>query len=71
MKTTLRTFQRDFGRMRQLASRGVTIEIRSKREKFVFAKQTGEHGLLGCCAGLMDSSRLTTEPVGERWDAAS
>ena len=69
MKTTLRTFHREFGRMRRLASKGVAIHVQARRETFVFAKEKPVHGLLGCCAGLMDASRLTTAPIGEAWEA--
>lgn len=69
MQTTLRNFQRDFGRMRRLASKGVTIEVKSRRETFVFARASTGQGLLGCCAGLMDASKLTTDPIGEPWEA--
>ena len=69
MKITLRTFHREFGRMRRLASKGVAIHVQARRETFVFAKEKPVHGLLGCCVGLMDSSRLTTAPIGEAWEA--
>ena len=70
MKTNLRTFQREFGRMRRLAAKGVPIRIHAKRETFVFAKEAAPHGLLGCCAGLMDASKLTTAPIVAEWHAA-
>ena len=65
----MRTFQREFGRMRQLASKGVAIRVQTKRETFVFAKEGAPRGLLGCCERLMDASALTTEPVGGSWEA--
>lgn len=69
MKTSLRTFQREFGRMRRLASRGTAIRVQAKHETFVFAKEPSAHGLLGCCENLMDASKLTTEPVAGEWEA--
>ncbi len=69
MQTNLRTFQREFGRMRALAAKGVPIRVKTKRETFIFAREKAAHGLLGCCEGLMDSSHLTPEPVGEAWSA--
>jgi len=69
MKTNLRTFQREFGRMRALAAKGVPIHVKTKHETYVFARENSARGLLGCCAGLMDSSRLTTAPVDETWAA--
>lgn len=55
--------------MRRLAAQGLIIRVQSRRETYVFAKEKPEHGLLGCGAGLMDSSQLTTEPIGEAWEA--
>jgi len=51
MKTNIRTFQRDFPRMRRLAAAGTVIVVESEGQSFEFRRRRSHTGVLGCMAG--------------------
>lgn len=63
MKTTVRTFQREFPRMRKLAAAGKTVLIESEGQVFEFRARRKSTGVLGCMTGRAQLSRLKPGPA--------
>ncbi len=58
MKTTIRTFQREFPRMRKLAAAGKTVIIEAEGQTYEFSAKTKSEGILGCMAGSVECDNL-------------
>lgn len=69
MKTNIRTFQRDFPRLRRLAAAGEVIVVESGGESFEFRRRRAAKGVLGCLAGRARLGRLREGPAipPEEW----
>lgn len=63
MKTTVRSFQREFPRMRKLAAAGKTVVIEAEGLTFEFRARRKTKGVLGCMAGRTKIIRLRDGPV--------
>jgi len=63
MKTTIRSFQRDFPRMRRLAAAGTVITVESKGQLFEFRARHRGAGVLGCMSGRAKLDRLSEGPA--------
>ena len=63
MKTTIRTFQREFPRRRKLAAAGKTVVIESEGQTFEFTARAKTEGILGCMAGSTIVGDLPEGPV--------
>lgn len=50
MKTSIRTFQREFPRMRKLAAAGKIVVIEAEGQTYEFSAKTNTKGILGCMA---------------------
>ena len=69
MKTNIRTFQRDFPRMRRLAAAGTVIVVESEGQSFEFRRRSRGTGVLGCLTGRARLGRLRDGPAipPEEW----
>ncbi len=63
MKTTVRSFQREFPRMRKLAAAGKTVVIEAEGLTFEFRARRKGTGVLGCMAGRTKIINLRDGPV--------
>ena len=63
MKTTIRTFQREFPRMRKIAAAGKTVVIEAEGQTYEFSAKTKSEGILGCMAGSTIVGDLPEGPV--------
>lgn len=63
MKTTVRSFQREFPRMRKLAAAGKTVVIEAEGLTFEFRARRKGTGVLGCMAGRAKLDRLRDGPA--------
>lgn len=63
MKTNIRSFQREFPRMRKLAAAGKTVVIEAEGHTFEFRARSKTKGLLGCMADRTKVGRLPPGPV--------
>lgn len=71
MKTTVRTFQREFPRMRKLAAAGKTLLIEAEGQTFEFRARRKGAGVLGCMTGRAQVDKLRDGPVipPDEWGA--
>jgi hypothetical protein len=71
MKTNIRTFQRDFPRMRRLAAAGTVIVVESEGQSFEFRRRRAGTGVLGCMTGRAKLGKLREGPAIplEEWGA--
>ena len=63
MKTTIRTFQREFPRMRKLAAAGKTVIIEAEGQTFEFRARKASTSLLGCMKGTIRVGDLPDGPI--------
>ena len=63
MKTNIRAFQRDFPRMRRLASAGTVIVVEAKGQAFEFRARRRGTGVLGCMSGRAKLDKLRDGPA--------
>lgn len=63
MKTTIRSFQRDFPRMRRLAAAGTVIVVECDGQSFEFRRRRAGTGVLGCLAGRAKLGKLREGPA--------
>lgn len=63
MKTTIRSFQRDFLRMRRLAAAGTVITVEANGQVFEFRARKRGVGVLGCMSGRAKLDRLREGPA--------
>lgn len=63
MKTTVRSFQREFPRMRKLAAAGKTVVIEAEGLTFEFRARAKSKGILGCMADRTKIINLRDGPV--------
>ena len=63
MKTNIRAFQRDFPRMRRLASAGTVIVVEAEGQAFEFRARRRGTGVLGCMTGRAKLGKLRDGPA--------
>jgi hypothetical protein len=63
MKTNIRAFQRDFPRMRRLASAGTVIVVEAGGQAFEFRARRRGTGVLGCLTGRAKLGKLRDGPA--------
>ena len=63
MKTNIRSFQRDFPRMRRLASAGTVIVVEAEGQAFEFRARRRGTGVLGCMTGRAKLGKLRDGPA--------
>jgi hypothetical protein len=71
METTLREFQREFGKARLVADSGEDVVVRARRHRYVFKllKTPPEGGIYGAAAGLAEI-RGNLLSTGLKWESA-
>jgi len=71
MKTNIRSFQREFPRMRRLAAAGTVIVVESEGQSFEFRRRRQGTGVLGCMNGRAKLGKLRDGPAipVEEWGA--
>ena len=69
MKTNVRSFQREFPRMRRLAASGAVIVVESEGQAFEFRVRRNGAGVLGCMSGRAKLGKLREGPAipAEDW----
>ncbi|MCX8512938.1 MAG: hypothetical protein ORN83_14405 [Chthoniobacteraceae bacterium] len=63
MKTNIRSFLREFPRMRRLATAGNVIVVESKGQSFEFHRRRAGAGVLGCMIGRAKLGKLRDGPA--------
>ena len=63
MKTSIQAFQRDFPRMRRLATAGTVIVVESEGQSFEFRRRHTGFGALGCMAVRAKLGKLLDGPA--------
>jgi hypothetical protein len=71
METTLREFQRDFGKARLVADSGENVVVRARRRRYLFKllNTPPNRGIYGAAAGLAEI-RGNLLSTGLKWESA-
>ena len=64
METTVREFQRNFARMRQIAGAGNVVRIKARERIYTFRAENPANGFFGACVGLGNADALRPEDAG-------